>query len=256
MASFSAAVADESASDISMAAESDAEDDSIDSIEAAEQLSSHAHASNGLEDFTNPVSKKRKSMDMLPDLPVSNGNPPGLPKRVKLGCGSTGQPPFLQAPQDRSLLPPEIWHHIFTFLPPKQLGNLLSVNKLFNCYLEPSPSPASQPLSQPIPQRPNACLKPDAIWQSSRRLFWPRMPSPLKELSERDMWRLVCSRSCQFCGRKGEKEVGVGDPWHAGPGLNGIATVFPFAITTCGQCLLQGTTKVRELALLGTGPLN
>ncbi|KAK8049109.1 hypothetical protein PG994_010839 [Apiospora phragmitis] len=39
---------------------------------------------------------------------------------------------------DRSLLPAEIWQHIFTFVPPRELGNLLLTNRAFHSYLNTS----------------------------------------------------------------------------------------------------------------------
>ena len=155
-------------------------------------------------------------------------------------------------------LPAEIWHHIFTFLPPRSLGNLMLVNKLFYNYLDPSPLfkaayPCSLDLALPSRKRPSIC-KPDSIWQKSRRLFWPRMPSPMKGRSEVDMWRLACSRSCQFCNftddASDETPPAKEDQWHRGPGAKGVSRIFPFFVVSCGPCLAAKSLKVRRNAPL------
>lgn len=87
---------------------------------------------------------------------------------------------------DRSLLPAEIWHRVFTFCSPRVLGVLLQVNKSFNAYLDPSsPGSSYEPLSISAIQ----ILPPASIWRASRLLFnMPNIPSPLVGKSELDMW--------------------------------------------------------------------
>jgi hypothetical protein len=195
-----------------------------------------------------PASRKRKSPTPDPATDQSDK------KRIRVafdamnggGCG-------LAASHDRSKqLPAEIWHHIFIFLPPRSLGNVLRVNRLFHNYLDPYPVvkvpyPTFTEPSLPSRKQLSACL-PDTIWQTSRRLFWPRMPSPLKGRSELDMWRLACSRSCQFCRLKeatdNEASLSI-DQWHRGPGANGVVPVFPFFVVSCGWCLVHTGLKVR-----------
>lgn len=153
-------------------------------------------------------------------------------------------------PRDRAQqLPAEIWHHIFTLLDPRALGVLLSVNKLFNTYLDPA---AKGKVSHSVPLSPFLqFLKPEAIWQASRRNFWPKMPSPLKTRSELDMWRIACSRSCQFCKTRDPSKGGVADDqWHSGPGAKGVSPIFPFFLACCGQCLSEKSLKVGELLTL------
>lgn len=147
-------------------------------------------------------------------------------------------------PDGAKQLPAEIWQHIFALLPPGALGRLLTVNKLFCSFLSPisTASPPSCLYTSSCVLQP---LKPESIWQASRRLFWPRMPAPLKGKSELDMWRLTCSRSCQFCGNIGASKAPVeSDEWHRGPGAKGVASVFPFSIVACGECLVRMSTKV------------
>ncbi|KAF4122563.1 hypothetical protein GMORB2_6869 [Geosmithia morbida] len=86
---------------------------------------------------------------------------------------------------------------------------------------------------------------PDMIWQASRRLFWPRMPAPMRGRSELDMWRMVCGTVCQFCSLRDEntKLRSIKDPWHRGPGARGVSTIFTFGIVSCGLCLMKKGLK-------------
>jgi hypothetical protein len=147
---------------------------------------------------------------------------------------------------DKSLLPAEIWHHIFTFIRPRSLGLLLRVNKCFNAYLDASsPFTASH---TPLSKSASKILRPDAIWKASRVLFRPGMPGfmpgPLAKKSELDMWRLACSSTCQFCGKKQQPNSHPTDQWHPGPGENGNAPVWSFGVRTCGPCLQKNSAKV------------
>jgi hypothetical protein len=83
-------------------------------------------------------------------------------------------------------------------------------------------------------------------------MFSPGMPAPLKGKTELDMWRIVCARSCQFCGNvevttADGHAIGEVDPWHRGPGAKGVSPVFPFGIAICGPCLVQKSVKVCTL---------
>ncbi|KAF5019893.1 hypothetical protein F66182_8097 [Fusarium sp. NRRL 66182] len=178
-------------------------------------------------------------------------------KKVRLreaDPSSSRESPSLVADRARQV-PAEIWQHIFTFLPPRDLGRLLAVNKLFHAFLAPVstnsfPRPNAVPSSLPI-------LKPEAIWQASRRLFWgARMPAPLKGRSELQMWRLICSVSCQFCGSKGQKKpLTLSDQgWRSGPGPTDICPIFPFSIVTCGSCLTKKGIKEIDLLLSSSFP--
>ena len=145
-----------------------------------------------------------------------------------------------------SPLPPEIWHHIFTFCPPKTLGNLLLVNKLFHSSLDPS-----SPFKDPSISSPSKGLlstrKPDSIWRASRRPFSPPMPSPLRSMTELESWRLVCSARCQGCGKpKGGSQADSPNPERSDATKGAISAVWQFAIRVCGSCLLQKTIKVRR----------
>ncbi|KAK8056727.1 hypothetical protein PG993_001954, partial [Apiospora rasikravindrae] len=154
---------------------------------------------------------------------------------------------------ERYSLPAEIWQHIFTFVSPRELGNLLLTNRTFHSYLDPSftvnghtacPSVASE---GHLPK-----LKPDVIWQTSRRRCWPRMPAPLRNHTELQMWRLACCRKCQFCGKRGPPSPVIANhKTRSGPGAHGVSIIWPFAVSSCGPCLLDKSHKlVQEIDLL------
>ncbi|KAI1214033.1 uncharacterized protein F4807DRAFT_406424 [Annulohypoxylon truncatum] len=171
-------------------------------------------------------------------------------KKVKLDREGYEQPPSTATyPSDKSLLPAEIWHRIFSFTPPRALGNLLCTNKLFNVYLDPSSRyQCKSPLLHSRTSVP--LLKPDAIWQVSRRRFWPRMPAPLKEKTELDMWRLACGKKCQYCNKAGSVPSNSPDS----PQRNNTQPVWAFAIHSCGPCLVEKTIKEIDLLLSSSIP--
>ncbi|KAK4188344.1 hypothetical protein QBC35DRAFT_473642 [Podospora australis] len=153
-----------------------------------------------------------------------------------------------------SVLPPEIWHYIFSFCPPKSLGRLLAVNRLFNSYLDPQ-----APVSGEVLVCSARCivdsLKPNAIWQASRRLFWPNMPAPLQSKTELEMWRLACSRQCEECGKLDTQDhASPFDLRHPGPGGDGVATIWSFGSRMCASCLLRTSIKEVDLLLSPTIP--
>jgi hypothetical protein len=204
------------------------------------------HGANGTENMLGAMdmaSKKRKSPgDDSEDSPTGELSTSEAHKKARLDSGPGGNAQV----SDRALLPPEVWHHIFTFCPPKTLGNLLSVNKLFHQYLNPS---SSTQIDHPpsASQGVLSVLKPNHIWQSSRRLFWPHMPAPLRSLSELSMWKMLCSTKCQECNKSDVRDPEApADTLHGGPGLAGVTAIWPFALRSCGPCLLRKTVKVRQ----------
>jgi hypothetical protein len=236
---------DDSASDISMSADTDDEEDEAPQtstirvnhhISSLEQPTSTLPAGSGGDKFN-----KRRYSGSMEDAP--NGSSRDVRKRLKPDdalhidrTSNGGLPP------DRSLLPAEIWHHIFTFIPPRNLGLLLSVNRSFNAFLDPSLPDHS---ITPLPSSVVSVMKPDAIWRASRRLFRPGMPAPLIGKSELDMWKLACFSSCQFCCKKKQPNPTVPvDQWHPGPGESGVVSIWSFGIRTCGPCIEERSTKV------------
>lgn len=239
---------DDSASDVSMEPQTDDEDDAHPPdfqpqnipIDALALETSQPVANNHLEDS---AARKRKSPGYTPDREY------GLraleaAKKVKLEQSSKDVQGDEEPVVDKSALPAEIWHHIFTFCPPRSLGGLLLVNRLFNVYLDPSSS-IRRDRPQPLSSGRLSLLQPNAVWQASRRRFWPNMPSPLQGKTELDMWQLSCSTSCQHCDRQGTlQEQGSSDPWQSGPGKDGVAIIWAFATRACGTCLLVKSIKV------------
>lgn len=167
-------------------------------------------------------------------------------KKVKRGYDGVRSPSADHNRPNMAFLPAEIWHRIFTFSPPRALGNLLVANKLFNVYLDPS-APFQVHIPRATAHSHAVYLKPDAIWQISRRRFWPRMPSPLQGNTELSMWQLACQKKCQFCGRRElTGQIPPVDQWHSGPGADGVKTIWTFALKSCGPCLLKSIIKVRN----------
>ncbi len=152
---------------------------------------------------------------------------------------------------DRSLLPAEIWHHVFTFCPPKSLGCLLATSKLFNLYLDPASRVQREATSSSATAGVLSSLEPNAIWQASRRLFWPQVPTPLRSKTELEMWRLACSPRCQECGcLHGKSPPSSPNPHHPGPGTKGVMAIWAFGSRMCAACLLKKSDKVRGLRQL------
>lgn len=148
--------------------------------------------------------------------------------------------------KDKSLLPAEIWHHIFTFCPARSLGCLMQVNKAFNSYLD-----AASPHLNLVPLSISALwlLSADNIWRYSRQSLNLRgLPTPLSGKSELEMWKISCGSLCQFCGKPRQANLVV-DQWHPGPGEKGVSPVWLFGIRTCGPCLVERSTKVSQVAL-------
>jgi hypothetical protein len=237
---------DDSASDISMSADTDDEDEGLANTSTIQvNPVIQALLQSTTEAGTEP-SKKRKYSG---SIEASNGQiqygiahedrkrlkPDDNIQKFRTSEGTL--------PMDKSLLPAEIWHHIFTFCPPKCLGLLLRVNRSFNTHLDSSSSGRSiDPLSISATQ----ILMPDTIWRASRRLYQlPGLPVPLSGKSELAMWRMACGSLCQFCNKKKQNIPTIPmDQWHPGPGEHGVSPIWAFGIRTCGSCLQNHSTKV------------
>lgn len=227
---------DDFASDVSMIAETDEEGDSHVPTPMAEDAIATSQGS---------TSKKRKSPDVTSDTMALEPAKKVKSDQVTTGKQNTGG--HEQPSSNRSVLPAEVWHHIFTFSPPRTLGRLLLVSRLFNVYLDPS---SSIHCERPAPLSTSALsiLKPNALWQASRRLFWPNMPTPLQGKTELDMWRLSCSTTCEHCGKQATlDQQDLADTRRPGTGKDSVVTVWPFATRSCGPCLLNKSIKVGSL---------
>lgn len=234
---------DGSSSDVPMTAETDEEDNADPSATTqTTQLNQAAAASNNAVDLRAGLTRKRKSWDEASDN--SSGQSALEPvKKVKLAKSAPKDQHQGDGSLDQSKLAGEVWQHIFTFCPPKTLGRLLLVNRLFNVYLDPS-SQVQCERPQPLSESAVPILQPNCIWQASRRRFWPGMAIPLQDKTELYMWKLSCSNACQHCGSTMPLQTDPSDPWQAGPGIDGIAIIWPFSTRSCGSCLLKNSIKV------------
>ncbi|OBT44375.1 hypothetical protein VE00_07069 [Pseudogymnoascus sp. WSF 3629] len=259
------AIDEDEMSDVSMSAETEDSDSSDDEEMDAPPPESAKHDSTTQRPnvtLLENISRKRKvpsdGSDSPEDIPKGNGES-GHTKRVKLELSPDAAPgsirtPEGQLPSDKSLLPAEIWNHIFTFASPRTLGRLLRVNKIFRAYLDPQ-SPASTSVIAPLSCSVVPLRQPEVIWQASRRLFRPWMPNPLNETTELGMWKLSCNFVCDFCDKRQNPVSSISpDQWHSGPGEAGVRPIWAFAIRACGPCLQLRTIKEIDLLLSSSVP--
>ncbi|KAJ4424786.1 hypothetical protein N0V82_000505 [Gnomoniopsis sp. IMI 355080] len=245
---------DDSASDVPMTTETDDEDD-VDAFSPQSQVAQlnavgeapHNIVQKPAEDLT----RKRKSPDNASDNDHGRNALESV-KKVKLAEFMEEHQGDDNSSSDRSQLPAGVWQHIFTFCPPRTLGRLLRVNRLFNMCLNPSSTVHGKQPS--LFRTAVTILKPNSIWQLSRRRFWPSMPSPLQDKTELYMWQLSCSSSCQHCGSSMSEQEDSIDPWQSGPGKDGVAIIWPFATRSCGLCLLSKSTKEIDILVSSSIP--
>lgn len=232
------------------------DEDSTNEPQAAELDAMPALPNNTYDGSGYVFNRKRKSLDDALDSRDGTNTLEPV-KKVKLQEFEGEHQGKENASPDRSRMPAEIWNRIFTFCPPRTLGKLLFVNRLFNAYLDPS-SVVQCKRPEPLSVGFLSVLKPNSIWQASRRRFWPGMPIPLKDKSELYMWQLCCSTSCQHCGFKPiePQQNDASDPWQSGPGKDGVALIWAFATRSCGACLLSKSTKVCSERRGGQDPVS
>jgi hypothetical protein len=131
-------------------------------------------------------------------------------------------------------LSPAIWQHVFLFCSLYDLGRLLQVNQSFRSYLtDVSNVSYLDPISGSL-----RLLKSDSVWASARNALPVKPPKPLPGFSELRMWQLAWSKRCQFC-RKENASVPGDKIWQKGPGEDGVRTIWPFGIISCGPCVLK-----------------
>lgn len=223
-------------------------------LEPIDSTQDDSHSHDDSAEFV-PGRKRKQSpstgdnIDVYPsNEPFPKGNPDGY-KFIDCDNLERIKRPRLdhdKANSDKSLLPMEIWHHIFSILDPKTLGALLRVNKSFNSFL-------ASGQTGPTEKSSSACgiLRPvsaDYIWASARKSCYPGMPRPLANMTELDMWKLIGATTCQSCGKKDlntQLPATNVQPWERGPGTNGVRIFWPFRIRTCSKCFLEKTQKVR-----------
>ncbi|PNP80271.1 hypothetical protein FNYG_06347 [Fusarium nygamai] len=93
------------------------------------EASSHDPAAALLDAISQPSKRRRQSIDCKAVQQT---------KKVKLDEAHLPGPAAQSLVKDRAKqLPEQIWQHIFTLVPPRDLGRLLAVNKLFHAFLSP-----------------------------------------------------------------------------------------------------------------------
>ncbi|EHL03090.1 hypothetical protein M7I_1065 [Glarea lozoyensis 74030] len=118
----------DSDSDVSMSAGTDDEED--------DRTLTHLTNRNSEQ---SKVLGKRKLSSESPTSQMETDMSNEARKRLKLaGSIVPYRTPNGRLHSDKSFLPAEIWHRIFTFCHPRVLGRLLQVNKSFNAYIDPS----------------------------------------------------------------------------------------------------------------------
>ncbi|EXJ88155.1 hypothetical protein A1O1_05083 [Capronia coronata CBS 617.96] len=151
-------------------------------------------------------------------------------------------------------LPNEIQQHIFSFLDPISLGRIIRVNRSFRSLIDPAASlPEASGQARQLTLRSQ-----DLVWATSRKTFFQGFPKPMDAMTELEMWRLALGRRCQYCSSRGQPEnmsLSTSSPWHAGPGLKNVRTIWPFRVRTCGSCLEPRLVKETDLLVSGSSAL-
>lgn len=152
-----------------------------------------------------------------------------------------------RVPVDRSRLPGHIWRQIFMHSTPLTLARLSRVNRTFHNYLTTSARNQAISVTGGVSNVSQDETSPEAIWATSRILYFPNLPEPLHGYSEADMWRLFATKRCQFCGKYGQVRGDTSNEpsWGSGLGDNGIIVVWAFAVRSCAACLKVNCEKVR-----------
>jgi len=188
---------------------------------------------------TSPLESSRIGQEATPKRTRLHNSAPG----AELLKGRLVESPTSPKPL---MLPPEVWQHVFAFVPPVSLGRLLSVNRTFNRLLDPS---KDLPLASDPPKGRLSLRDQNHLWAASRKLFFPNFPRPMASLSELSLWKLLRSRACQYCGKKssGNTPHFPSAPWSAGPGPENVRVVWPFGVRACSSCLCREMIKAGHL---------
>ncbi|PSR91966.1 hypothetical protein BD289DRAFT_202401 [Coniella lustricola] len=249
---------DSSTSDVSMAAETD-DDDAVraDAAAVSHPLGGGLHSAEAATtqkagEHNNDSSENKRKFSG--DMPDNDDAQSAIDSSKKIRLGNPDAKDGSCRTREWLNLPSELWHHIFAFCPPRTLGNLLRVTRLFNVYLDPLSTLQCRrpPL---LSDSPLSVLNPNAIWQISRRRFWPGMPNPFQDKTELQMWQLCLCTTCQSCGKKPDvsRDNDLGS-WQSGPGHDGVAVIWPFATRSCGVCLLSKSIKEIDILLSSSIP--
>ena len=215
-----------------------------------------------------PRKRKQSSPDASPEANAASEEL--FPKSIKLSSSKELQSTNNIAEQDWKAnieelsdllrgrmygLDAALWQHIFCFVPPVFLGCLLRVSRRFR-FLLTRMSGEQVHTSRNAPVRVTLRTS-ESIWAASRKRFAPGLPKPLKIHQELDMWKLLRGSSCQLCGQKKALiTTGINkDPWHCGPGVNGVRVIWPFGTRSCGPCLTHQCEQVGRPRVSDTSAL-
>lgn len=146
-------------------------------------------------------------------------------------------------PPKTSGLPCEIWQHIFSFVLPVTFPSIMQTCHNFNKYLTDTNLVVD---SRQDRHGRLQTLHPDRVWQASRTRWQPSLPTGAPGCSEPELFKLLWSRDCQFCGLK-SKDCKNDTPWKKGPGEDGVRRIWPFAVRSCSQCLDQRVQTFNSL---------
>ncbi|KAF2237984.1 hypothetical protein EV356DRAFT_332412 [Viridothelium virens] len=201
---------------------------------ACNELARHSPQSQAMD-----LRSKRKLTDE--DLQVSG-------KRLK-----TEEHPVRHFPELLPVagLPAEIWQNIFKQLHPLMLGRLMQVNRAFYRYL--SDTEAHRWLN-PRKDRLQV-LDSEIVWSESRKHHCPKMPRPLINCHEKDMWKLILGQGCMLCSKILRARSQSDKFFENGPGSDGLRIVWPFAVRTCGSCLERHSQKETTLLFSSSSAL-
>lgn len=173
------------------------------------------------------------------------------PKRTRTGGHTPAKVGSVDAKALSATLPPELWHHVFRYVPPVFLGRLLRVDHAFHSYLTPGHTGDKPAVGSALGRGTVQPLDAETIWAASRKRFAPGLPKPLRGLKELDMWRLLRGRICQLCGQT--KDSGqlssMGKSWESGPGEHSVRVIWTLGLRSCGPCLERCSEKVPEMSL-------
>lgn len=159
---------------------------------------------------------------------------PDAQKKRKLGSSQSQSAPDPPDPGRYAKLPPELWQHVFSFCSLADLGRLIQVNRSFLAHLTDVRNVSSSKSDVGC----LSLLKSESLWASARNALSTKPPKPLPGFTERQMCQLAWAKRCQFCNKPNELKPGD-RIWQKGPGKAGVRPIWPFAINSCGPCLLE-----------------
>ena len=177
----------------------------------------------------------------------------GLPLKRKLGDTpdrTSEKRPKTQSPVYRPIgnphitagLPCEIWQRALAYLDPSTLASAFKTCHGFRKYLA-DPNVINIP---PISQHGARSVHPDLVWRASRLRLNPSMPPSPPGCNELELFRLLNSQSCQYC-HKSSQSFRRSSHWTSGPGENTVQRIWPFAVRSCGRCVVQHVRSVNSL---------